>query len=131
MKIAISIGVNNLYISSVKCPFKKTERKLFFSFALTGDFLKAALNDKLTDTLDYEALCNHLKKSAFLLELECTSFLTIVDHLIKEVSNFSPLLSAGFVSCSLRCHDTFTIEKALDIKNPSQALFYENKFSET
>jgi dihydroneopterin aldolase len=115
MSTNITVGIEKLRFSLAhKCkknPKKST--KVCLSLRLMGNFLPAALSDKIFDTVDYEALCQHIEKA--LNESNCASYQKLLTTINTAISNFSSLITGGYISLTVKCHDTFTAEAAFDI----------------
>lgn len=109
----IRLGVEDYQFSLIKpCrSYNQLPSKIRLSFQLKGDFLPAAVSDNLADTVDYEALCNYIRYA--LTSFNCADVAEISETIKKSILAFSPLISGGYVSICLSCHDTFINEQAL------------------
>jgi len=107
MHLKLSLGVKDFQFALSRSCAKRPQQKIIFtvSFVLEGDFLPAALEDNLLKTIDYDALTRQLATS--LNSFDCSNFLNIKPHLKQVMHSFSDLISGGYASFSLQCHDTF------------------------
>ncbi len=109
----ITVGVLDYQFALKKpCPKHHSHRaRVKLSFELTGNFLTAAQNDKLLDTVDYDVLCVAIEDA-----LDCTMCMdqTRLHKAVKStIKEFSPLITGGYFTVQIFCHETFIIEDAL------------------
>ncbi len=115
MKLSISIGVDEFGFTLKKSCFYKQGQPVLVClyFKLLGDLMPAALSDRLSDTIDYETLCQKIENGISLLD--CSSKEFMVEQIGHEIKNFSPLITGGYFRLSVKCHETFTTDKVLDM----------------
>lgn len=108
----ISLGVCDLRCDLKPCLKDSTTKPcLIINFEVEGDFMGAAKNDDLTQTVDYDLLSQELR--ACVAQLSCYDAAHIQSHVAAVIKNFSPLISGGFLSTSLLCHTVFRNERTL------------------
>lgn len=113
MNFDLTIGVTDLRISST-APCSKTSSchaQFSVSFGLRGDFSKAAQTDALSDTVDYDALCDLLCTQ--MRARDCSNVSAITQEALHMVRTFSPQIVAGTVLVKILCHAPFIVREAL------------------
>lgn len=109
----LSIGVIDYrFVLEKKCANDPTNAiHACLSFGLSGDFLPAARSDALSDTVDYDSLCKHLK--VVLKDADCQDPQAMAATAKRAIRDFSPLISGGYINIAIQCHDTFLVEQHL------------------
>ncbi|MCA9508269.1 MAG: hypothetical protein KC505_07615 [Myxococcales bacterium] len=104
--ISFALGVHELKLKLQACPHKSRQKALLLvNFEVEGDFYRAAQNDDLESTVDYDLLSRELYASV--RGLNCTAHHEIHSHLVESIKKFSPLITGGFIQSSLLCHSAF------------------------
>lgn|SRR5579871_4444230 len=116
MTVLISINIDSFHFALANPCLHDKERatEILLSFKLDGDFLPGAISDQLSDTVDYEALCQQIKSRV--RALNCDAIPLITAHINHAIIESSPLITSGWFSLSVTCHSAFTTTKGLDIK---------------
>lgn len=113
MKIfSLNVGVENFYfVLKQRCVKNDIPVLLSVSFTLHGEFEKAARSDRIDDTVDYDRLSAIIKHD--LESLTCAHPNTIQEILRETIKNYSPLITGGFISFSLQCHHSLTMQERI------------------
>lgn len=121
MNARMSLGVKD-YFFVLKTPCAKDAKKcchVSLSFRLSGQFLSAAINDRIEDTVDYEALCNNIVKDSE--HLNCENIDQFQKRFLYAASQFSPIISWAYFLMTLTCHASFTCEASFAIRPTLQS----------
>ncbi|HXW52780.1 MAG TPA: hypothetical protein VEL47_01615 [Myxococcota bacterium] len=107
MTILFSVGVDEFrFILKTACLHKREEPvNICLSLRLDGDLMAAALSDRLSDTIDYEGLCQNIENCVTMLD--CDSHAFMVERIRRAIVNFSPLIFGGCFTLMVNCHDIF------------------------
>lgn len=107
----ISLGVRELRCDLTCVEKPNTKAQLILNFEVEGNFMGAAKNDDLSQTVDYDLLSQKLCTCA--AQFTCHDAAHIQSHMATVIKNFSPLISGGFLYSRLLCHTVFQNECTL------------------
>lgn len=105
------IGLQDLILELKECSHQTNlPGKLSISFALEGNFFKAAQSDNLNDTLDYAVISAELR--AFAKKYRCNDS-ELVERMKSTLENYSSMISGVFITGKPLCHAPFLSQKTL------------------
>ena len=112
-QIEFSLGVHEYRCELIQpCVNNKNmDVVVHFSFLISGNFLPAAINDNLSETVDYRVLGENIK--SIIIKHDCEAKETIINAAKAVISQFSPLITGGYLEITIRCHETFTTKERL------------------